>query len=459
MKRIRLTLERIKALECPANKQQSFTWDTDATRLAVRITAAGIKSFIFEGKLNRITIRRTIGKCSDWTIDDARKEARRLQGLLDKGIDPREVKKKQEKARAAKKAADEAAKNEAEASKVYTLKALMEEYATFCESKGKKIYAGAVRSATKCHLTDADPALASTPAKDITPRQAAALVRRVMEAGKERTAGSFRSYLAAAYNCAMKAPVSAALPSSFISFNIESNPVTVVPTIPVKARNRTLSRDELKVYIQGLGDGLTDQALKIALYCGGQRMAQVLRLEVRDWDPQTKVLRLMDPKGKRTEPREHLLPLAPIAASIVADLIERAKAAQTTFLFPSATKMTPIHISMPGPRIREIINALNEAAKKEGKDTIIENFDIRDIRRTCETMLAGLGISRDIRAQLLSHGISGVQAVHYDRHEYIKEKRAALVKWERYLKGVINDEAEKKVIPFEKVAKAVRIGN
>ena len=59
-----------------------------------------------------------------------------------------------------------------------------------------------------------------------------------------------------------------------------------------------------------------------------------------------------------------------------------------------------------------------------------------------------LGISRDIRAQLLSHGISGVQAVHYDRYAYTKEKRAALVKWERHLKRITTGEEEKKVIPI-----------
>ncbi len=440
MKRIRLTLDRIKAIQCPADKQQSFTWDADATRLAVRVTAAGVKSFVFEGKLNRTTIRRTIGKCGDWTIEDARKEARHLQALLDKGIDPREVEKKQEKARAVKKAADEAAKKEAEASKKYTLKALMEEYAKYCDAQGKIIYAGAVRSATKCHLTEADPDLAGTPARDITPKQAAKLVRRVMEAGKERTAGSFRSYLAAAYNCAMKAPVSAALPSSFIPFDVESNPVTVVPTIPVKARNRTLTREELKKYIESLNDDLIDQTLRITLYAGGQRMAQLLRVEVTDWNEETKTLRLTDPKGKRKSPREHLLPLAPIAAGIVDGLVKRSEAKGVTLLFPSAVN-TVINLSYPGKRVTEISTAMGGEA-----------FNLLDIRRTCETMLAGMGINRDIRAQLLSHGISGVQAVHYDRHEYTKEKRAALVKWERYLKKITSGEEEKKVIRFEEVA-------
>ncbi len=62
-----------------------------------------------------------------------------------------------------------------------------------------------------------------------------------------------------------------------------------------------------------------------------------------------------------------------------------------------------------------------------------EPFDLRDLRRTAETHLAKIGVAQDIRAQLLSHGISGVQARHYDQHGYEKEKRATLERWEIYL--------------------------
>jgi len=48
-------------------------------------------------------------------------------------------------------------------------------------------------------------------------------------------------------------------------------------------------------------------------------------------------------------------------------------------------------------------------------------------------MLGSLGISKDIKAQLLSHGIGGVQDAHYDRYDYIKEKRNALTAWESKL--------------------------
>jgi len=430
MERKNLTVERIKSFSCPPEKSQVFFWDKEVPRLAVRVTAAGVKSFIFEGKLNRSTIRWTIGKTGDWTIEDARIEARRLQALLDKGIDPREQAQAQKAEKAAKKAA-------IEANQKYTLKALLEAYTDHLEARGKVKSAKAARSVVKVHILEVDPTLSAKPANIITSLEIAALIRQAWEKGKERTAGILRSTLSAAYNCGRRSPFDTELPSAFIKFNIINNPVDVIPTIAVKAGNRTLSKDELKLYMAALGETTIDMALKLALFSGGQRMAELLRAEITDWNENTKTFRLFDPKGKRRTPREHLLPLGAVASSIVTELIKQAKAKDTTLLFPSRTNKTPIHDSMPGPRVTEIATTMGG-----------EPFDLRDIRRTVETMLAGLGVSRDIRAQLLSHGISGVQAQHYDRHDYLKEKHGALIKWERLLNRIATDEEEKKIVQF-----------
>lgn len=95
MQRIRLTPERIRTLTCPTEKSQAFLWD-DASPAGVRVTRNGVKSFIFEGKLRRKTIRVTIGSVTAWPIESkdperpgAREEARRLQTLVDQGVDPR----------------------------------------------------------------------------------------------------------------------------------------------------------------------------------------------------------------------------------------------------------------------------------------------------------------------------------------------------------------------------------
>lgn len=90
MARERLTPERIRRFTHEGDgSNQAFMWDSEVPRLAVRVTKNGAKSFIFETKMDRHTIRRTIGSVSDWTVEAARNEARRLQTLVDQGIDPR----------------------------------------------------------------------------------------------------------------------------------------------------------------------------------------------------------------------------------------------------------------------------------------------------------------------------------------------------------------------------------
>jgi integrase len=104
MNRERLTPDRIRRLALPAGVGQFFLWDTDAPRLAVRVTA-GAKSFVFESKLNRQTIRATIGDTRAWTLAAARDEARRLQTMVDQGTDPREEKRERIAAAEAKREA------------------------------------------------------------------------------------------------------------------------------------------------------------------------------------------------------------------------------------------------------------------------------------------------------------------------------------------------------------------
>ena len=99
-----LTAGLIERLACPAGKLQAFLRDAKAPGLRVRVTAAGAKSFVFEAKLNRQTIRRTLGDVRAWTIEAARNEANRLRVTLDGGTDPREVERDQLAVKAAIKA-------------------------------------------------------------------------------------------------------------------------------------------------------------------------------------------------------------------------------------------------------------------------------------------------------------------------------------------------------------------
>lgn len=444
MTRQRLTLPRIKAFN---PDKESFLWDEDMPRLAIRARPSGAKSFVFKGSHAGKEIRITIGSAGDWTIENARERARQFQRWIDEERDPREVLQEQEAERratiAAKEAAAEAARAEAERRQRYTLRALCDAYVAWLEKAGKAKSAAATRSAFKCHVIEAHPKIAALAARDVTAHQVAAMVRKVREAGKERAGGILRSYLSAAFNAAKRAPFDSALPSELIPFAIEHNPVDAIPAVPVKRGERTLTTAELRAYLAALGDDLADRALRLALLAGGQRMAQLLRANVSDYTVETSTLRLWDGKGKRQHAREHLLPLATKGAALVEELIERAKQRErhraeeedrapdfsSLWLFSSYGTAQMVDTT-PSIRVAEISAAMGG-----------ESFDLRDIRRTAETMLASMGISKDTRAQLLSHGISGVQAAHYDRHTYTEEKRAALVAWEAKLTAIEKDEA------------------
>jgi hypothetical protein len=49
----------------------------------------------------------------------------------------------------------------------------------------------------------------------------------------------------------------------------------------------------------------------------------------------------------------------------------------------------------------------------------IAGFQLKRIRSGIETLLAARRVSREVRGHLQSHGLTGVQARHYDGHDYM----------------------------------------
>lgn len=421
--RIHLTPARVRNMSSIPSKTQ-YVFDDDPKQLCVRVTPAGAKSYVFRGKLLGASIRITIGSVDATKLDDARVEARRLKNLLEQGIDPREAAREKAESRAAETKAKEKRKT-------HTLAALCAAYVEYLRTKGNRKTYSDVKSAFKVHVADQWPDYSAIPANEVTAHQIAAIIRKVREAGKERTAGVLRNCITAAYNAARRAPFDSSMPSSLIEFEITTNPAEIVPTIPVARGSRVLSVAELKAYMEGLGIDSAGLALHVALYSGGQRIAQLLRAKVSDFNNDTGTLRLWDAKGKRTQAREHLIPLGPKAAATVRALV--------------ATKETDALIF--GVQSQTLGNRVSVLSGKASAP-----FDLRDIRRTVETELAGMGIHKDTRAQLLSHGISGVQAAHYDRYEYFNEKRNALIAWENRLDEIANGAAGSNVVRLNSAA-------
>lgn len=312
-----------------------------------------------------------------------------------------------------------------------TLGALIAAYVANLKRQGKVSWRE-VESAARLHIHEAWPKLWATPAERVTPDDLLAIITRLSDAGKLREAGKMRSYLRAAYGAAIKARRQGGALLALREMGLSSNPVRDLEPVEGGAgrtRKRALSLAELRAYWRRLADmpGTDGALLRFHLLTGGQRVKQLSRLVTADHDTDLPAIRLRDSKGKRKEARIHVVPMVP-AASAALKLMTAPKLGPHLFSIDGGE--TGASYFLIQTRIRAIVAAMAQAGELENGP-----FTAGDLRRTVESRLAGAGVSQGVRAQLQSHGLGGVQARHYDQHDYIDEKRSALETLHRLATG------------------------
>lgn len=170
--------------------------------------------------------------------------------------------------------------------------------------------------------------------------------------------------------------------------------------------------------IEGMG-GFKGQALRLHLLTGGQRIEQLVK--AKRSSPLADCITLLDGKGRPGKAaREHTVPLV---GSVLED-VEALRAGKGEWL-----------LSTDGGKSHLGATTLSAWAKAAAGDKI-KDFQAKRIRSGVETLLASARLSRDQRGRLQSHGVGGVQATHYDAHDYLPEKREALETLRRLLDQV-----------------------
>ncbi|WP_288129463.1 integrase family protein [Accumulibacter sp.] len=112
--KVSFTAGRVSQFTCEAGKPASFLWDRVTSGLGLKASAGGAKNYVLQSRLaSGASVRLTIGSATVWSLSQARDEARRLQTMIDQGIDPRQEKRDRVAEAAAKVAEAEAARVEA----------------------------------------------------------------------------------------------------------------------------------------------------------------------------------------------------------------------------------------------------------------------------------------------------------------------------------------------------------
>lgn len=432
--KVKLNKTTLAKLE-PIAGRQTIYWDTDQPGYGVRVSNGrvvdGVReygyTFFCQGRLKGREIKVTIGKPPTFSPDLARKKAREYLGMMAAGQDPR-IEKETRNGSA-------------------TFGDMMLGYAEWMEEQGK-VSAAKVKREIENDIQKPFKRIWSKPANEITTDDCDRIIERLEKAKKPRQADKIRSYMKTAFRKAINARRKRRFPDGLKLADVKTNPCNDIEKVTgsSKARDRALTLAEFRAYWTHVNEQPEPRRSLMMLHVltGGQRLDQLGRATLHDIDRDAPSLTLLDYKGRRTEPRRHTVPLLPEAL----DCIDRITGAGA-YVFSCDGGKRSICNSYMRDGVAKIENAMKEAKELENG-----HFTPGSIRATIESRLAAkpYRIGSDVLGQLLSHGLGGVQARHYQHHDFFEEKLEALEMLHRMVEGLPEPSAQ--VLPFNREASA-----
>jgi hypothetical protein len=263
------------------------------------------------------------------------------------------------------------------------------------------------------------PERAKRPASLIEPGDIKDILAKMIQGWVTTYTNRVRSRLHAAYQHGLKQENN---PRSYdkdgVRFHLKHNPVAGIHVQDDWERpgERSLSAEELGSLWNLLPEKLslvTAGLIKFLIATGGQRPTQLLQSDRSMY--LDKYFLVRDRKGKAGERRIHVVPLTGLSQSCL-DRLE------------AITKDDPYPFS--GKYENEALNpnSLSRAVTKlcsRHQDLFNGPFVLRDIRRTCKTLMGKAGISKELRDRVQGHAFSDVSSKHYDRYDYYDEKKSS----------------------------------
>jgi integrase len=209
---------------------------------------------------------------------------------------------------------------------------------------------------------------------------------------------------------------------------------------PPASRERVLSADEVRWFWHGSDE----VGALFGPLCKGLLLTAVRREEGRrmNRDEISDDGAVWSIPGNRTKNgRPHTVPLSPLARAIIA-AVPRVEG-ERGFVFTLNGRTPLAGIAKCKKRLDAAM--LAAARKERGKNFEIEPWRLHDLRRTCATGMADLGIEPHIIEAVLNHvsgfraGVAGI----YNVARYDKEKRAALERWAVHVHGLVSGKPAK----------------
>jgi integrase len=404
----------LAGLRLEAGRKDRLVFDTECRGLGVRVTPKA-RAFIVQwtDPATKRKMREPIGLWGNITIDQARIAARARLGAVAAGINPRaaRLRLKQEAERERSEAA-------------LTFDALIDEWAVLHLAQRRERYrAEAVRA-----IRYAFAALLKRPAAQITRGDAVNALDSLVKGGKAAMAARTLAYARAAFHWAQKRG------------KVAHNPFQGLPiSTSTAARERVLSDSEL-AEVWGAAGTLGypwGPFFRLALLTL-QRREEVAGMRWSELAPDLSIWTIPTTRMKNAKP--HDVHLSDAARALLREIprIEGCDFVLSTTAKTAVSGFSKAKTSLDAA----IIKARAEAADKvRGKSEPLAEWRTHDLRRSGVSTLARLGFDSIVVDKLLAHQpakLLGVAAI-YQRHDFARERAAALDAWAAHVTGAKQD--------------------
>lgn len=416
MSNCRLT-KRVVDAACPRDKGDIFLWDSELRGFGLRVTPAGMKSYVFQYRLKGRPARRmTIGgHGSPWTAELARREAEQRLFQVRQGVDPVEAAKQ--------------SRDEQDRARIKTQRLAFDAYADqFVELYLKSNWLDTWKTGQGT-LKAIKPHFAGKALDQITRSDVATLLDSYADRPGARKLT--HSVLRKLFNWATDRG------------DLEQSPILGMKAPkPVRARRRVLSPDEIVLLwnsSQLFGEiwGPYFRLLILTL----QRRDEVASLDWSEIDMDKAIWSL--PAERAKNEHDHRIPLSPLALAELKFLNPKDKGlvfttTGTTGVSGFTKAKRKLDATMLATLQREAISRGERA-----DDVSLLPWRIHDLRRTGTTNLQALGVPVEVTEAILNHisgttaGVAGV----YNLYRYDPEKRVALDAWSAKLTALLGEKS------------------
>jgi integrase len=412
---MKLTQANIARLQLPAGKSDIIYFDEDLSGFGVRLRAGGKHTWIVQYRFGAKQRRVTLGDVKKLDADKARTAARNRLAQVTLGGDP------------------QADKATARAKAAVTLSAVVD---TYLASKTATLRPKSFDEIER-YLRKSWKPLHGLPIHKIERRDVAGRLVEIAAENGPIAATRARAALSAMFAWAMREGLA------------DENPVigTNRPAEP-RSRDRVLSDTELAEIWNACRDDDYGRIIRL-LALTGQRRNEVGAMAWSELDLDQGTWQI--PGSRTKNGRTHTIALPHTACAIIKKVGHRT---DNDRLFGTGDRGFGGWSKAKAALDRRALKARIAAAHRAPKPDDVKPmalWTVHDIRRTTATRMAELGVMPHVIEAVLNHvsghraGVAGV----YNRSNYERETRAALLLWADHVRATI-EQSDRKVIALRR---------